>query len=66
MATADRPWFDWFGFLGFIIAMVALNIVIGQRDALEWLNRTVIGLALVFVIIAIALTVLMDDLGVGR
>ena len=53
VATADRPRFDWFGFLAFIIAMVALNIVIGQGDALGWLNPTVIGLALVFVIAAV-------------
>ena len=53
VTTADRPRFDWFGFLAFIIAMVALNIVIGQGDALGWLNPTVIGLALVFVIAAV-------------
>jgi len=53
MTTADRPRFDWFGFLAFIIAMVALNIVIGQGDALGWLNPTVIGPALVFVIAAV-------------
>ena len=47
VATADRPRFDRFG------AMVALNIVIGQGDALGWLNPTVIGLALVFVIAAV-------------
>jgi MFS transporter, DHA2 family, multidrug resistance protein len=35
VTTADRPRFDWFGFLAFIIAMVALNIVIGQGDAAE-------------------------------
>jgi DHA2 family multidrug resistance protein-like MFS transporter len=54
VATADRPRFDWFGFVAFVIAMVALNIVIGQGDALGWLNPTVIGLALVFVIAAVA------------
>jgi DHA2 family multidrug resistance protein-like MFS transporter len=48
--TADRPRFDGFGFLAFIIAMVASNIVIGQGDALGCLNPTVIGLALVFAI----------------
>jgi hypothetical protein len=53
VTTADRPRFDWFGFFAFIIAMVALNIVIGQRDALGWLNPTVIGLALVFGIAAV-------------
>jgi len=53
VTKSDRPRFDWFGFLAFIIAMVALNIVIGQGDALGWLNPTVIGLALVFVIAAV-------------
>jgi DHA2 family multidrug resistance protein-like MFS transporter len=48
--STAKPRFDWFGFLAFIIAMVALNIVIGQGDALGWLNPTVIGLTLVFVI----------------
>lgn len=53
VTTASQPRFDWFGFLTFIIAMVALNIVIGQGDALGWLNPAVIGLALVFVIAAV-------------
>ncbi len=53
VTTASQPRFDWFGFLTFIIAMVALNIVIGQGDALGWLNPVVIGLALVFVIAAV-------------
>ena len=48
--TAEQPRFDWSGFIAFIIAMVALNIIIGQGDALGWLNPTVIGLALVFII----------------
>ena len=50
VTTADQPRFDWFGFVAFIIAMVALNIVIGQGDALGWLNPIVIGLTLVFFI----------------
>ena len=53
VTTTERPRFDWLGFLAFTIAMVALNIVIGQGDALGWLNPTVIGLALVFVIAAV-------------
>lgn len=53
VTTASQPRFDWFGFLTFIIAMMALNIVIGQGDALGWLNPAVIGLALVFVIAAV-------------
>jgi DHA2 family multidrug resistance protein-like MFS transporter len=53
VTTASQPRFDWFGFLTFIIAMVALNIVIGQGDALGSLNPAVIGLALVFVIAAV-------------
>jgi len=53
VTTADQPRFDWFGFLAFIIAMVAVNIVIGQGDALGWRNPTVIGLALVCVIAAV-------------
>ena len=53
VTTASQPRFDWFGFLTFIIAMGALNIDIGQGDALGWLNPAVIGLALVFVIAAV-------------
>jgi DHA2 family multidrug resistance protein-like MFS transporter len=44
--------FDWYGFAAFIIAMVAVNIVIGQGAALGWLNPVIIALAVVFVIAA--------------
>lgn len=44
-----RP-FDWYGFIAFIIAMVAVNIVIGQGSALGWLNPVVITLGVIFVI----------------
>jgi MFS transporter, DHA2 family, multidrug resistance protein len=47
-STQERR-FDWYGFLAFIIAMVAVNIVIGQGAALGWLNPVVIALAVVFV-----------------
>ena len=46
--------FDWYGFIAFIIAMVAVNIVIGQGTALGWLNPLVITLAVVFVLAAAA------------
>ena len=42
--------FDWFGFAAFIIAMLAVNIVIGQGAALGWLNPAVVVLAIVFLI----------------
>lgn len=45
--------FDWFGFAAFIIAMVAVNIVIGQGAALGWLNPVILTLALIFVIAAV-------------
>src|ERR1041385_8928238 len=48
----EKRRFDWFGFTSFIIAMVAVNIVIGQGSALGWLNPVVITLALVFVLAA--------------
>jgi DHA2 family multidrug resistance protein-like MFS transporter len=51
-STAKRR-FDWYGFTAFIIAMVALNIVIGQGAALGWLNPAVITLAIVFAIAAV-------------
>ena len=44
--------FDWYGFTAFIIAMVAVNVVIGQGPALGWLDPVVIGLAVVSVIAA--------------
>src|SRR5689334_13218693 len=46
--------FDWYGFIAFIIAMVAVNIVIGRGAALGWLNPLVIALAVVFVLAAAA------------
>jgi DHA2 family multidrug resistance protein-like MFS transporter len=45
--------FDWSGFTAFIIAMVAINIVIGQGAALGWLNPVIVALAVVFVIAAV-------------
>ena len=53
VASAEGRRFDWYGFIAFIIAMVAVNIVIGQGSALGWLNPVVIALAVVFVVAAV-------------
>jgi len=52
MPNAEQRRFDWAGFIAFIIAMVALNIVIGQGSALGWLSPIVIGLSIVFALAA--------------
>jgi DHA2 family multidrug resistance protein-like MFS transporter len=46
--------FDWAGFAAFIVAMLAVNIVIGQGASLGWLSPLIIALAIVFVIATIA------------
>jgi DHA2 family multidrug resistance protein-like MFS transporter len=48
--STEKTRFDWYGFTTFIVAMVAVNIVIGQGTALGWLNPVVIILAVVFVL----------------
>lgn len=53
VASVEGRRFDWYGFIAFIIAMVAVNIVIGQGSALGWFNPVVIALAVVFVIAAV-------------
>ena len=45
MPDAEHRPFDWAGFIAFIIAMVAVNVVIGQGSALGWLSPIVIGLS---------------------
>lgn len=45
--------FDWYGFTAFIIAMVAVNIIIGQGSAVGWLNPTIVALAVGFIIAAV-------------
>ena len=52
-ASRDNRGFDWFGFIAFIIAMVVVNVVIGQGSALGWLSPVVIGLVVVFVAAAV-------------
>jgi DHA2 family multidrug resistance protein-like MFS transporter len=52
-ASSEKRRFDWYGFTAFIIAMVAVNVVIGQGAALGWLNPVVITLAVIFVLAAV-------------
>src|SRR5689334_10686521 len=44
--ATQKTRFDWYGFTTFIVAMVAVNIVIGQGTALGWLNPIVMTLVL--------------------
>lgn len=52
-AATQKARFDWYGFISFIIAMVAVNILIGQGTALGWLSPVVIALAIVFIVGAV-------------
>src|SRR5690349_17011706 len=52
-ASPGQRRFDWYGFAAFIIAMVAVNVVIGQGAALGWLNPVVIALAIIFIFAAV-------------
>jgi len=45
----DRS-FDWPGVTAFVIAMVSVNVLIGQGSALGWLSPRVLALAVVFVV----------------
>jgi MFS transporter, DHA2 family, multidrug resistance protein len=48
-STAHRS-FDWTGVVAFVLAMVSLNILIGQGSVLGWLSPTVLILAVVFIV----------------
>ncbi len=50
--TSTRS-FDWAGLLTFIIAMVALNIVIGQGSSLGWTSPAILSGIAIFIISAI-------------
>ena len=52
--TVERKPFDWFGLITFIVAMVSVNVVIGQGSALGWSSPTVLLLTAVFVVSAVA------------
>ena len=52
VATGKKR-FDWAGLVAFIIAMVALNIVIGQGSGLGWLSPVILTGVAVFIVSAI-------------
>jgi DHA2 family multidrug resistance protein-like MFS transporter len=47
--AGTRP-FDWAGLIAFIVAMVALNVVIGQGASLGWTSVTVLMLVVVMLV----------------
>ena len=49
-ARTTNARFDWSGLIAFIIAMVALNVVIGQGSSLGWISPAVLALIAVFVL----------------
>ncbi|MBB6610914.1 MFS transporter [Pontibacter sp. Tf4] len=51
--TTDEKAFDWPGLIAFIIAMLAINIVIGQGASLGWLSPLVLVGVAVFIIAGI-------------
>ncbi len=52
-ATSEKS-FDWAGLISFIIALLSLNIVIGQGSALGWLSPAILIGWAIFIISAIA------------
>ncbi|WP_162426632.1 MFS transporter [Pontibacter pudoricolor] len=52
-AAADAKGFDWAGLITFIIAMLAINIVIGQGSELGWLSPAVLVGIAIFIIATI-------------
>lgn len=52
--TGEKKNFDWSGLIAFIIALVSLNIVIGQGSKIGWTNPLILGLVAVFAIAFIA------------
>ena len=53
VVVTEKKLFDWAGLIAFIIAMVALNIVIGQGSSLGWLSPVILTGIAVFIISAI-------------
>lgn len=51
--ATDKKAFDWAGLIAFIIAMLAINIVIGQGSGLGWLSPAILICNVIFVISAI-------------
>lgn len=53
VAATEKKAFDWPGLITFIIAMVALNIVIGQGSELGWLSSPILTGVIIFIISAV-------------
>lgn len=53
VASASSGRFDWIGFIAFLIAMVALNILIGQGAQFGWTSPVTLSLAAMFAAAAI-------------
>ncbi len=53
IVTTDKKYFDWAGLITFIIAMLALNIVIGQGSGIGWLSPAVLIVTVIFIVSAI-------------
>jgi DHA2 family multidrug resistance protein-like MFS transporter len=51
--STGKECFDWLGLIAFIIAMVALNVVIGQGASLGWTSPAVLMLIGAFVLAAL-------------
>lgn len=52
--SGERKSFDWSGLIVFMVALVSLNIVIGQGSKIGWVNPLILGLVAVFVVAFIA------------
>src|SRR6188472_510668 len=52
-ATTKSEPFDWLGLIAFIVAMVALNVVIGQGSSLGWISPTVFALIATFLLASV-------------
>ncbi len=52
--VTEKKAFDWTGLIAFIIAMLAINIVIGQGSGLGWLSPAIIICSIIFIISTIA------------
>jgi DHA2 family multidrug resistance protein-like MFS transporter len=52
-ATTKSEPFDWLGLIVFIVAMVALNVVIGQGSSLGWISPTVLALIATFLLASV-------------
>lgn len=50
----ERQAFDWSGLIAFMVALICLNVVIGQGAQIGWGNPITLALLVIFVVAAIA------------